>query len=155
MSVPSVSKRGTYFYNIQKSEENVIDNYRIWYNNYVDNNHLFESYEEYLSKFILENQPESEKNLNYNCSKLVEDTITYNVTTISYSFKEVYHEIEIKLDNDNPQVVHVKVFLINLLDIPNSENKLYTKLEALAKENKEIIIQFNKYFNERKEKEIK
>lgn len=141
--------RGTYFYNIQKNDEYVIDEYCIWYKNYVDNLHLFEIYEEKLGEYILNQNPESKMEF---CSyeELIHDNKNVLKTIMSYKTLEIEYKIEILNKNGND--LHVKIFLNNLL---NTENPYYIEILNMTQEIKAIIIEVNQYYNDKKYKRSK
>lgn len=140
----------TYFYNIGKNDENIIDEYRIWYKNNEDASHLYECYEFALGEFIMNKNIEHSMNY-FACDEEKEND--NKKTIMSYKSQSVDILISIKnLDDDN---LHVKVTLINLENKPPSENNEYIEIQDLMKQCKEDIIDINKYFNEKKYKRSK
>lgn len=133
---------GTYFYNIQKNDENVIDEYYIIYNDYMDKFYLYECYEFELGAFIMNKNPE---HLIDFCICDEEKENDNKKTLMSYKSKSV--DIMISIINIDDNNLHVKVTLINLENKPLSENNEYIEIQDLMKQCKEDIIDINKYLN--------
>jgi len=126
------SNRGTYFYNIEKMDTNVVDEYKIYYENSSDTKYLLMIYEEYLLKYLNENNIQ---NYNYISSDSNEH--------ILFESEEIKFSVTIiNIDENN---LHVKVFLNNL------SNSLYNKyildFSKIIKETKIQIIEHNKLLN--------
>ena len=126
------SNRGTYFYNIEKMDTNVVDEYKIYYENSSDTKYLLMIYEEYLLKYLNENNIQ-----NYNfISSDSNEHILFESEEIKFSVTII------NIDENN---LHVKVFLNNL------SNSLYNKyildFSKIIKETKIQIIEHNKLLN--------
>jgi len=138
--------KSTYFYNIQKNEVNVIDEYHIMYYDYRDNNYLYDSYESTLGEYITNKNPE-ETMVYSSYHDSTKDMGEFEITLMAYSTNAIEFLIVIRdlfKDEDN---LHVKISLINLLDIPSSENTEYVEMANLMKKTKQEIIDINKYLN--------
>lgn len=141
-----LNDRSTYFYNIQKNDDYVVDEYRIWYKDYLNTEKLYKYYElnltEYISKQNHENKMDFcvyEEEIEGNNKKSIK-------TIMNYKSLEIEYKIEIvNIDGNN---LHVTVFLNNLLDVPNYENPFYIEILDICKGIKNSIIEINKYYNE-------
>jgi hypothetical protein len=138
----NTKSKSTYFYNILKNDENVIDEYRIWYNNSQDTYHLYECYEFALGEFVMNKN--IEHTMNY-CACDEEKENDNKKTLMSYKSKSI--DILISVINIDDNNLHVKITLINLASIPSNENSEYGIIENLMKKCKEDIIDINKYLN--------
>jgi hypothetical protein len=142
------NKRGTYFYNIQKMEEDGIDNYNIYNKSNSNNDYLFECYEEYLNKWWKNVKKDNEKSkIEYPYSFERKDKIT----TIHYISHLIDYKIVVNsLDQHN---LNVKIFLKNRIN--EETNVEYIDFLTLTKEAKEEIINVNKYLNSYSAKEVR
>jgi len=126
----SNSQRGTYFYNIQKNDENVIDEYKIYYKYKSDTQYLLMIYEESIVKYINEN-------IYTNQNFISSDSY------LLFECEEIQFKILItNLDDNN---LHVIVILINLSNSIDNQYywDFYHKIEQLKIE----IIENNKLLN--------
>lgn len=124
--------RSTYFYNIQKMDTNVVDEYKIYYGYSSDTKYVLMSYEQNLIKYLQENQ--NENVINYYGD---------NNGNIVFECEEIQFNILItNLDSNN---LHVKVFLINLLN--SFDNPFYLDFMKMIKQVKNEIIENNKLLN--------
>jgi hypothetical protein len=135
--------RSTYFYNIEKNDENVIDEYKIWYKNYEYTNDLYECYETALGGFIINNNSKSIMNY-YSCDEEKENDKKKTLMTFTSEAVDIRIDI-INIDFNN---YHIKVTLINLLDKFCSENNEYVEMTNLMKQTKKDILEINKYYND-------
>ena len=136
--------KSTYFYNIQKNEVNVIDEYRIMYYNNRNKDYLYESYESCLGEYITNKNPE-ETMVYSSYVDSNKDNENFNKTIMSYSTNAI--EILIAITNLFDDYLDVKINLINLLYLPSSENTEYVEMSNLMKKTKQEIIDINKYLN--------
>lgn len=139
-------EKGTYFYNIELNDKNIINEYNIWFKNRDDQDNIYEVYENYFMEYMQKNNVEEP--LDYYGYESIDNT-----TIISLTTDKIISKVYIKTLESDEDYLNVKIELINLLPIDPLQNSVYVEMFDNLHHLKSDIIIINKYYNNKKNKE--
>ena len=143
-----ILEKGTYFYNIELNDKNIINEYNIWFKNRDEQYEIAEIYENYFMEYM--QKKNIEQPLDYFGYESIDKTTILSLTT-----DKIITKIYIKNLESDKDFINVKIELINLLPMDASQNLEYTEMCDNLNHVKTDIIIINKYYNNKKNKEQK